>query len=125
MRNYRSIGVNARTRFYAILAAAGLAPEEADELMCAIEAGSVAGAHSGVEEQFAMAPEVRGEVYGEGWDDGVTAVTGDLVAIADGLYRQRGRALSTRALMTFAEVVHDRCQGAEHRGEARWGGDAR
>lgn len=118
MGDYQRIAVNARMRVFAILTAAGLAHEEADELVCAIEAGSVAGAHCGAEEQLALAPGGRGEAYGEGWDGGASAVMGDLVEVADGLYRQRGRGLSVGALMKFAAIVHSRSRGAEHPGEA-------
>ncbi|MFD7409739.1 hypothetical protein ACFV7R_45760 [Streptomyces sp. NPDC059866] len=118
MGDYQTMAVNARMRIFAVLAAAGLNPDEADELVCAVEAGAVAGGHCWVEEKFAMAPGARGEAYGEGWDGGVKAATDTLVSTADSVYRQRGRALTTNALMKFGEIIHNRRQAAGQTGPA-------
>ncbi|NUS10267.1 MAG: hypothetical protein HOY69_02480 [Streptomyces sp.] len=56
MGDYQTMAVNARMRIYAVLAAAGLEPDEADELVCSIEASAVAGGHCWVEEKFAGSP---------------------------------------------------------------------
>ncbi|MEU9158096.1 hypothetical protein AB0D59_48125 [Streptomyces sp. NPDC048417] len=118
MGDYQTMAVNARMRIYAILAAAGLEPDDADELVCSVEAGAVAGGHCRVEEKFAMAPDSKGEAYGEGWDGGVSAATATLVSTADSAYRQRGRALTTSAAMKLGEIIHNRLQAAEKAGPA-------
>jgi hypothetical protein len=102
--------VNARMRIFAALAAVGIEPDEADQLVCAVEAGAVAGGHCWVEEQFARAPDERGEAYGQGWDDATTAATDTLVSTADSVYRQRGRALTTSAVQKLAEIIHNHQQ---------------
>ncbi|MFI7019945.1 hypothetical protein [Streptomyces sp. NPDC050164] len=40
MSAHQMKAVNARMRVHAVLAAAGLEPDEADELVCALEAGA-------------------------------------------------------------------------------------
>jgi hypothetical protein len=112
------MGVNARMRIFATLTAVGIEPEEADQLVCAVEAGTVAGGHCWVEEQFARAPDGRGEAYGQGWDGGVTSATDTFVSTADSVYRQRGRALTTTALTKFAEIIHNHRQAEEQAGRA-------
>ncbi|WP_405681851.1 hypothetical protein [Streptomyces sp. NBC_00057] len=71
MGNYQTMAVNARMKVHAVLAAAGLEPNEADELVCAMEAGAVAGAHCWVEELPGCAPDAHGTAYGEGWEGAV------------------------------------------------------
>lgn len=106
--DYITMQVNARMRIFAALTAIGIEPDEADQLVCAVEAGAVAGGHCWVEEQFATAPDEQGGAYGHGWDAGITVATDTLVSTADSVYRQRGRALSTSALLQFTEIVHSR-----------------
>ncbi|MER5227299.1 hypothetical protein [Streptomyces flaveus] len=96
---YQTAGVNARLQVHTVLAAAGLSTEAADELMCALEAGAVAGAQCQVVERDGWAPSERGEAYGTGWYDGVTTVCNDLVSAADFLCQQRGIAASTRQFL--------------------------
>ncbi|MDX3855748.1 hypothetical protein [Streptomyces sp. AK02-01A] len=90
MSQYQTAGVNARLRLFALLAAQGVPTSEADDLVAALEAGAVAGAQSEVVELDGMASASRGEVFADGWDDGVTAVSEALVGIADRDWTQRG-----------------------------------
>ncbi|MFD3553522.1 hypothetical protein ACFWWA_15610 [Streptomyces goshikiensis] len=71
MDDYQTMAVSARMKVHAALAAAGLEPDEADELVCAMEAGAVAGAHCWVEELPGCAPDAHGTAYGGGWDGAV------------------------------------------------------
>ncbi|MFD3381291.1 MULTISPECIES: hypothetical protein [unclassified Streptomyces] len=84
---YQMAGVNARAQVHAVLAAAGLSAEAADELMCAIEAGAVAGAQRQLVERAGSAPSERRECD-------------DLVDAADFLCQQHGIAASTRQFLT-------------------------
>lgn len=113
MSDYMTMQVNARMRIFAALAAVGIEPDEADQLVCAVEAGAVAGGHCWVEEQCELAPDDRGEAYGQGWDGGVTAATDTLVSTADSVYRQRGRALTTSAVQKLAEIIHNHQQARQ------------
>ncbi|MFF9352783.1 hypothetical protein [Streptomyces sp. NPDC014734] len=108
MGDYQTRAVNARMRVHAALATAGLEPDEADELVCAMEAGAVAGAHCWVEELDGCAPDAHGTAYGEGWDGGVDRALDVLVSTADSAYRQRGRARVTRSLLIGGEILHSR-----------------
>ena len=90
--NHQTTAVDSRARLFSILAAVGVNADEADEMVCAIEAGAVAGVYSGVADMEADAPDGRGDVYGQGWFDGVRKVTNELAGQADRLYGQRGRA---------------------------------
>ncbi|MFD4955182.1 hypothetical protein [Streptomyces sp. NPDC058451] len=83
MGDFQTMAVNARMRVHAVLAAAGLEPDEADELVCALEAAAVAGAHCWVEELDGCAPDAHGTAYGEGWDGGVDRALEVLVSTAD------------------------------------------
>ncbi|MGW5991009.1 hypothetical protein ACWFRT_29370 [Streptomyces anulatus] len=87
---YQTAGVNARLRLFALLEAQGLPVSEADNLVAALEAGAVAGAQSEVVELDGMAPRPRGPEFGDGWDDGVTAVSEALVRITDREWSRRG-----------------------------------
>lgn len=80
---YQTAGVNARLRLFALLEAQGVPASEADDLVAALEAGAVAGAQSEVVEREGMAPASRGELFADGWDDGVRVVSEALVGIAD------------------------------------------
>ncbi|MGW2299205.1 hypothetical protein [Streptomyces violaceorubidus] len=83
MSQYQTAGVNARLRLFALLEAQGVPASEADDLVAALEAGAVAGAQSEVVEREGMAPASRGELFADGWDDGVRVVSEALVGIAD------------------------------------------
>ncbi|MFC9118105.1 hypothetical protein ACFTWN_32900 [Streptomyces sp. NPDC057092] len=63
---------------------------EADNLVAALEVGAVAGAQCEVVELGGTAPASRGPLFSDGWDDGVTAVSEALVAIADRDWSRRG-----------------------------------
>ncbi|MFI5867438.1 hypothetical protein [Streptomyces sp. NPDC051546] len=118
MGDYQTMAVNARMKVHAILAAAGLEPDEADELVCAMEAGAVAGAHCWVEELPGCAPGAHGTAYGDGWDGAVDRALDVLVSTADSAYRQRGRAHVTRSLLIGGEILHNRIAAAEQAPEA-------
>ncbi len=87
---YQTAGVNARLRLFALLKAQGVATSEADDLVAALEAGAVAGAQCQVVELDGMAPASRGEVFEDGWDEGVRTVSESLVGIADREWSRRG-----------------------------------
>ena len=62
MSDYQTMAVNARMRIFAVLAAAGLEPDDADELICSVEAGSACRARrridgAGVQRAGATAAE--------------------------------------------------------------------
>ncbi|WP_256992056.1 hypothetical protein [Streptomyces sp. 2114.4] len=90
MSRYQTAGTNARLRLFALLEAQGVPASEADDLVVALEAGAVAGAQSEVVELDGMAPASRGELFADGWDEGVTAVSEALVGIADRDWSRRG-----------------------------------
>ncbi|MFE6270501.1 hypothetical protein ACFVQ9_17165 [Streptomyces goshikiensis] len=90
MGQYQTAGVNARLRLFVLLEAQGVPASEADDLVAALEAGSIAGAQSEVVELDGMAPRPRGPEFGDGWDDGVTAVSEALVRITDREWSRRG-----------------------------------
>ncbi|MEV5599438.1 hypothetical protein [Streptomyces sp. NPDC052496] len=94
---YQTAGTNARLRVFALLAAQGVPANEADDLVAALEAGAVAGAHSEVVELDGMVPASRGEAFADSWDDGVTAVSEALVSIADRHWARRGDRLAGSA----------------------------
>ncbi|MCC3655878.1 hypothetical protein LIX60_31335 [Streptomyces sp. S07_1.15] len=56
---------------------------EANNLVAALEAGTVTGAQCPVVELDGMVPASRGALFSAGWDDGVRAVSEALVGIAD------------------------------------------
>ncbi|MFF5020285.1 hypothetical protein [Streptomyces sp. NPDC001165] len=82
--------MNARLKVFALLEAQGVPASEADDLVAALEAGAVAGAQSEVVGLDGMAPASRGEVFADGWDDGVKAVSEALVGIVDRDWSRRG-----------------------------------
>ncbi|MEJ8653706.1 hypothetical protein WKI65_38090 [Streptomyces sp. MS1.AVA.3] len=109
MSQYQTAGANARLRLSALLAAQGVPASEADDLVAALEAGAVAGAQSEVVELDGMAPASRGEVFADGWDDGVTAVSEALVGIADRDWTRRGgRSDGAAELAVHLADVRDR-----------------
>ncbi|MFI8522753.1 hypothetical protein ACIGEZ_33915 [Streptomyces sp. NPDC085481] len=117
MGDFQTMAVNARMQVHAALAAAGLEPDEADELVCALEAGAVAGAHCSVEELDGCAPGAHGTAYGKGWDGGVDRALEVLVSTADSVYRQRGRARVAGALLIGGEILRSRLAAADQAGE--------
>ncbi|MCX4640366.1 hypothetical protein OG775_35565 [Streptomyces platensis] len=82
MTQYQTAGTNARLKLFALLKAQGVPAAEADYLVAALEAGAVAGTQCEVVELDGMAPASRGEVFEDGWDAGVMAVSEALVGIA-------------------------------------------
>ncbi|MFJ2007966.1 hypothetical protein [Streptomyces chartreusis] len=113
MSDYQTLAVNARMRILAVLSAAGVEPDAADELVGAVEAGAVAGAHCWVEELPGSAPRAEGAVYGKGWDGGISAATNSLIKTADYLYRQHGRARVASSLLAFGGILYRRLETAE------------
>ncbi|MET8422222.1 hypothetical protein ABZV41_43395 [Streptomyces sp. NPDC005098] len=106
---YQRAGTNARLRLFALLAAQDVPASEVDDLMAALEAGAVAGAESEVAELDGMAPSGRGEVFGDGWDEGVTTVSEVLVQIADRSWEQRsGRSAGAAELAMHVADVRQR-----------------
>nr|WSW49858.1 hypothetical protein OG296_43370 [Streptomyces sp. NBC_01001] len=87
----------ARSTVLRALAAAGVAPEQADELVSQLEAGAVAGAHTWISES--SAPHGFEPQFEDGWDEGVRTVAGDLLRIADTTAAQRGRATPNAQLL--------------------------
>ncbi|MGW5129063.1 hypothetical protein ACWEQ7_34495 [Streptomyces sp. NPDC004069] len=82
--------MNARLKVFALLEAQGVSASEADDLVAALEVGSVAGAQCQVVELDGMAPDSGGSLFADGWDDGVRAVSEALVGIADREWSRRG-----------------------------------
>lgn len=102
---YQTAGVNARLRLFALLEAQGVPASEADDL----EAGAVAGAQSEVVELDGMAPRPPGPEFGDGWDDGVTAVSEALVRITDREWSRRGgRSVGAAELAVHIADVRQR-----------------
>ncbi|MFF3497229.1 hypothetical protein ACFYWS_38550 [Streptomyces sp. NPDC002795] len=109
MGQYQTAGVNARLRLFALLEAQGVPASEADDLVAALEAGAVAGAQSEVVELDGMAPRPRGPEFGDGWDDGVTAVSEALVRITDREWSRRGgRSVGAAELAVHIADVRQR-----------------
>ncbi|MFD9538120.1 hypothetical protein [Streptomyces sp. NPDC060010] len=109
MGQYQTAGVNARLRLFGLLEAQGVPASEADDLVAALEAGAVAGAQSEVVELDGMAPRPRGAEFGDGWDDGVTAVSEALVRITDRDWSRRaGRSAGAAELAVHIADVRQR-----------------
>ncbi|MFC1428505.1 hypothetical protein ACEZCY_35625 [Streptacidiphilus sp. N1-12] len=107
---YQAHASNAALKLFEVLAAAGVSNEDAEELVCAVEAGAIAGAQCVVVERTGCAGRERGEDFEAGWDAGVTVVCDDLVAIADRTYEQRGRAAPALQLLAH---LRQRAQSKE------------
>lgn len=90
----------------------GVRPGDADELVCGVEAGAVAGAHCSVEELPGGAPGARGTSCGEGWNGGVDRAIDVLVSTVGGVYPQ---ALTTSCLLAGGEILHERAAVASAR----------
>ncbi|WP_217246158.1 hypothetical protein [Streptomyces sp. AC602_WCS936] len=106
---YQTAGVNARLKVFALLEVQGVPASEADDLVAALEAGAVAGAQCQVVELDGMAPASRGSLFGDGWDDGVRAVSEALVGIADREWSRRGgRSVGAAELAVHVADVRQR-----------------
>ncbi|WP_331732707.1 hypothetical protein [Streptomyces sp. NBC_00989] len=121
---YETAGVNAQVQVHAVLAAAGFSTEAADELVCAVEAGAVAGAQRHVVERDGSALPERGEAYGKGWRDGVAAVFSDLAGVADFRYQRRGGAASARRFLAHQARQEASAQPTPARRRTVEGGEA-
>ena len=100
----------ARFTVFQALAAAGVAPEQADEFVSKLEAGTVAGAHTWISES--SAPHGSEQGFEDGWFAGIRAAATDLLGIADTTAAQRGRAASS------ARILARLCQPAPPEPEA-------
>ncbi|MFC9249632.1 hypothetical protein ACFT7S_37985 [Streptomyces sp. NPDC057136] len=81
--------------------AAGVATEQADEIVSQLEAGAIAGAHTWISES--SAPHGSEQRFEDGWFAGVRAVASDLLRIADTTAAQRGRATSSAMLLAHLQ----------------------
>ncbi|RSS37118.1 hypothetical protein [Streptomyces sp. WAC08241] len=75
------------------LAAAGVPSKHADELVAALEAGAVVGAHTWIVES--RVPDGVEERFEDGWHAGVRAVATDVLRLADQAAAQRGTRRGT------------------------------
>ncbi|MFD4862919.1 hypothetical protein [Streptomyces atratus] len=98
---HQSEATNARFTVFQALAAVGVAPEQADEIVSQLEAGAVAGAHTWISES--SAPHGSEQRFEDGWFAGVRAVASDLLRIADTTAAQRGRATSSALLLAHLQ----------------------
>ncbi|MFJ8954280.1 hypothetical protein ACIRO1_29705 [Streptomyces sp. NPDC102381] len=89
VREHQDVAVRARRRVFEALAQAGTAQAEADELIAAVEAGSMTTAHSCISES--SAPESN-PTFEDGWAEGVCSISRDLLRLADVTAVPRGRA---------------------------------
>ncbi|WP_434598027.1 hypothetical protein [Streptomyces sp. A5-4] len=80
----------ARVTVFRALAALGVSPGQADEIVSQVEAGAIAAAHTWISES--SAPHGSEPQFEDGWFEGVRAVSSDLLRIADTTAAQRGRA---------------------------------
>ncbi|MFF9436348.1 hypothetical protein ACF1BP_21700 [Streptomyces sp. NPDC014735] len=101
IRSHVDSGTTARAAVFRALAAAGHAPQEADEIVSRLEAGAIASAHSGISES--SAPDGSGPGFDVGWDAGVSSVSSELLSIADATAAQRGRAASSAQLLAHLQ----------------------
>ncbi|WP_331735353.1 hypothetical protein OG590_40295 (plasmid) [Streptomyces goshikiensis] len=96
--HHQSEATGARFAVFQALAAVGIAPEQADEIVSKLEAGAVAGAHTWISES--SAPHGSDPRFEDGWFAGVRAVASDLLRIADTTAStQRGLAASSALLL--------------------------
>ncbi|MFI0264749.1 hypothetical protein ACH4OW_37790 [Streptomyces sp. NPDC017056] len=87
----------ARFTVFQALAAAGIADDQADDIVSKLEAGAVAGAHTWI--SGSSAPHGSEPRFEDGWHAGVRDVASHLLRIADTTATvQRGRAASSALL---------------------------
>lgn len=93
---------SARFTVFQALAAVGIGHEQADEIVSAVEAGAVAGAHTWISES--SAPHGSEPRFEDGWHAGVRDVSSYLRRIADRTAStERGRAVSCAMLLTHLQ----------------------
>ncbi|MFI8769545.1 hypothetical protein ACIGN6_32200 [Streptomyces sp. NPDC053792] len=98
IRHHQSEATGARFTVFQALAAAGIPPEQADEIVSKLEAGAVAGAHTWISES--SAPHGSDPQFEDGWFAGVRDVASYLLRIADTTATtQRGLAASSALLL--------------------------
>ncbi|WP_406729104.1 hypothetical protein [Streptomyces sp. GD-15H] len=89
MSQYQTTGTHAWLKLFALLKAQGVPASEADDLVAAVEVGTVAGAQSEVVELDGMAPASQGVEFEDGRDvaarDQVVDADGSLPDIAPGV----------------------------------------
>ncbi|MFD3809023.1 hypothetical protein ACFWSF_26470 [Streptomyces sp. NPDC058611] len=88
---------------FAALAAVGVPPAQADELVSQLEAGAAARAYTWISES--SAPHGSEPRFENGWAESVRTVVGDLLRIADTTAAQRGRAAPS-ALLLASKARH-------------------
>ncbi|MGW8985062.1 hypothetical protein ACWGQ9_20650 [Streptomyces parvus] len=92
----------ARFTVFQALAAVGIGHEQADEIVSAVEAGAVAGAHTWISES--SAPHGSEPRFEDGWHAGVRDVASYLRLIADRTATtERGRAASSTMLVAHLQ----------------------
>ena len=74
---YQAHASNAALKLFEVLAA-GLSIEDAEELVCSVEAEAIAGVQCVVVERTGCGGQKRGEDFEADWDAGVTVVSDDL-----------------------------------------------
>ncbi|MEU6122453.1 hypothetical protein [Streptomyces sp. NPDC047123] len=93
---------SARFTGFQALAAVGIGHEQADEIVSAVEAGAVAGAHTWISES--SAPHGSEPRFEDGWHAGVRDVASYLRRIADRTATaERGRAASSAMLVAHLQ----------------------
>lgn len=93
---------SARFTVFQALAAVGIGHEQADEIVSAVEAGAVAGAHTWISES--SAPHKSEPRFEDGWHAGVRDVASYLLRIADRTAStERGRAASSAMLVAHLQ----------------------
>ncbi|MFJ4879917.1 hypothetical protein ACIP93_32585 [Streptomyces sp. NPDC088745] len=98
IRHHQSEATGARFTVFQALAAAGVSPEQADEIVSKLEAGAVAGAHTWISES--SPPYGSDPQFEDGWFAGVRDVASYLLRIADTTATtQRGLAASSALLL--------------------------
>ncbi|MER8233136.1 hypothetical protein [Streptomyces sp. NPDC094049] len=96
--HHQSETTGARFTVFQALAAAGIPPEQADEIVSKLEAGAVAGAHTWISES--SPPHGSDPQFEDGWYAGVRDVASYLLRIADTTATtQRGLAASSALLL--------------------------
>ncbi|MFD9078274.1 hypothetical protein [Streptomyces erythrochromogenes] len=96
--HHQSEATGARFTVFQALAAAGIAPEQADAIVSKLEAGAVAGAHTWISES--SPPNGSDPRFEDGWFAGVRDVASHLLRIADTTATtQRGLAASSAMLL--------------------------
>ncbi|MFE2693665.1 hypothetical protein [Streptomyces mirabilis] len=101
------IAENARLRVASLLAALGVEPGEAQQLIAAIQAGAVEGTQCEIVELDGRAPQGSSEPFEEGWFAAVQTVGSTLTHIADRTVSQARTAAAAPAVPPTAPRRND------------------